>query len=101
MADYVYHVQMDVPTELEGDFHRIYDTQHIPNLLAVPGVHSCARYRLESGDTDGVAKYLAVYEWTLQSCPTPRLGKQPLTKGIGLLRFDPSPLTVPVSYSSE
>ena len=62
MADYVYLVQMDVPTALEDDFNRIYDTQHVPNILKAPGVHSCTRYRLKSSDVAGVARYAAVYE---------------------------------------
>ena len=61
MAGYLYMVQMDVPTNLEDDFNRIYDTQHIPSILTVPGVNSCTRFKLESGE-DGVAAYLALYE---------------------------------------
>ena len=65
MAGYIYLVQMDVPEELEDDFNRIYDTQHVPNILNAPGVSSCTRYRLESTDAAGVARYAAVYgiEW--------------------------------------
>ena len=55
MAGYIYLVQMDIPPELEEDFNRIYDTQHVPNILTVPGVSSCTRYRVESGDVEGVA----------------------------------------------
>ena len=62
MADYVYLVQMDIPMELEADFNRIYDTEHVPNIVKVPGVHSCTRYKLESTDVEGTAKYAAVYE---------------------------------------
>ena len=62
MADYIYLVQMDIPEELEADFNRIYDTQHIPNIVKAPGVHSCTRYKLESTDIEGVASYAAVYE---------------------------------------
>jgi hypothetical protein len=62
MADYVYLVQMDVPMELEDEFNRIYDTQHVPNILKAPGVHGCIRYRLESTDVEGVARYAALYE---------------------------------------
>ena len=62
MADYIYLVQMDVPEGLEDDFNRIYDTQHVPNILQAPGVHSCTRYKLESTDLKGVARYAAVYE---------------------------------------
>ena len=62
MSNYVYLVHMDIPAELENDFNRIYDTQHVPNILAVPGAHKCTRYQFESGDVDGVARYLAIYE---------------------------------------
>lgn len=62
MAGYIYLVQMDIPEELEADFNRIYDTQHIPNILNAPGVHSCTRYKLESADVAGVARYAALYE---------------------------------------
>ncbi len=48
MAGYIYLVQMDIPNELEEEFNRIYDTQHVPNITKVPGVHGCARYKLES-----------------------------------------------------
>jgi hypothetical protein len=62
MADYIYLVQMDIPAEMEDEFNRIYDTQHVPYILKAPGVHGCARYRLESTNKDGMARYAAVYE---------------------------------------
>ena len=62
MADYIYLVQMDIPDHLEADFNRIYDEEHVPNIVEVPGVHSCTRYKLESSDVEGVARYAAVYE---------------------------------------
>ncbi len=62
MADYIYLVQMDIPPELEDDFNRIYDTEHVPNLLKAPGVHGCSRYKLVSADVEGVARYAAIYE---------------------------------------
>jgi hypothetical protein len=69
MADYLYMVQMDVPDALEEDFNRVYDTQHVPNILKAPGVRSCTRYRLESSDVAGVARYAAVYEIDSQEIP--------------------------------
>jgi hypothetical protein len=62
MADYIYLVQMDIPAAMEAEFNRVYDTQHVPNILKAPGVHSCTRYRLVSADVDGVARYAALYE---------------------------------------
>jgi hypothetical protein len=62
MADYIYLVQMDIPAALEDEFNRIYDTEHVPNILQAPGVHGCTRYRLESTNAPGLARYAAVYD---------------------------------------
>lgn len=62
MADYILLIQMDIPAGLENDFNRLYESEHIPNLLQVDGVHSCARYRLEASSDDGMARYAAIYE---------------------------------------
>ncbi len=70
MSDYIYLVQMDIPKELEADFNRIYDTQHIPNILQVTGVRSCTRYKLEAADAASVARYAAIYEIASPEVPT-------------------------------
>ena len=62
MADYIYLVQMDIPAEMESEFNRIYDTEHVPNILKAPGVHGCSRYKLVSSEGEGVAKYAAIYQ---------------------------------------
>lgn len=59
---YIYVVQMDIPAELEAEFNRIYDTDHVPTILKVPGVRSCLRYRLERSTKEGMPRYLAIYE---------------------------------------
>ena len=61
MSDYVYVVQMDVPVELEDDFNRIYDTQHIPEILKVPGVLEVKRYVREKSSNPNMPKYTATY----------------------------------------
>ena len=61
MADYVYLVQMDIPAAMEDEFNRVYDTEHVPNILKAPGVKGCRRYRLESTNAEGMARYAAVY----------------------------------------
>lgn len=61
-APYVYMVQMDIPAEHEAEFNRIYDTEHVPALTKVRGVHACTRYVLEKTNKPGVARYLALYE---------------------------------------
>ena len=61
-APYIYMVQMDIPAAHEADFNRIYDTEHVPEILKVPGVRGCTRYVLEKTNKDGMARYLALYE---------------------------------------
>ena len=43
---YIYMVQMDIPAEHEAAFNRIYDTEHVPEILKVPGVRACSRTAL-------------------------------------------------------
>jgi len=62
VMSYVYVVQMDIPQHLEAEFNRIYDEDHVPTILKVPGVRSCARYRLEHSTVPSMPRYLAIYE---------------------------------------
>ena len=50
MADarYLLIVRMDIPPEREALFNEIYDREHIPNLLRVPGVLRATRARSEA-----------------------------------------------------
>jgi hypothetical protein len=59
---HIYVVQMDVPPALEAEFNRIYDEEHVPTILKVPGVKSCARYRLARSTVRNMPRYLAIYE---------------------------------------
>src|SRR4030095_14919000 len=70
MAGYIYLVQMDIPTELEDEFNRIYDTEHVPNIVKAPGVHGCIRYRLESTNAPGMAPYAAVVDHDSPAAPS-------------------------------
>lgn len=40
---YLFFVAMDVDADKEALFNEVYDTEHVPNLLKVPGVHAAAR----------------------------------------------------------
>jgi hypothetical protein len=51
-------IKTDVTPEMEQDFNRWYDEEHIPGLLKVPGIKS-ARRGINSGAGQ---KYIAVYE---------------------------------------
>jgi hypothetical protein len=59
---HLFMVQLDVPVEHEVEFNRVYDTEHFPMLIRVPGVRNGARYRLEHSTVSGLQRYLTIYE---------------------------------------
>jgi hypothetical protein len=72
-ARYEFIASMDVDPTKEALFNEVYDTEHIPNLLKVPGVLSVKRYTIEpltlsiGGEkkkivAEGEPRYSAVYE---------------------------------------
>ena len=71
-SKYIFVASMDVDPEKEAIFNEVYDTEHIPNLLKVPGVRSVARVVGEAfavsmgGQEKKVAhegpRYSAIYE---------------------------------------
>ena len=42
-SKYLFVASMDVDPDKEALFNEVYDTEHVPNLLKVPGVHAVAR----------------------------------------------------------
>ena len=60
---FLYIAQVSIPVEHEAEFNRLYDDEHIPSLLEVPGVNSAQRYKLEWGD-EGWINFGAVYHST-------------------------------------
>ena len=71
-APYLFIVSMDVAPEKEALFNEIYDREHVPNLLGVPGVLGATRARAEpfrvamAGEVRDVPlagpSYTAIYE---------------------------------------
>jgi hypothetical protein len=71
-SKYLFVASMDVDPDKEELFNEVYDTEHVPNLLKVPGVHAVARLESEpfalsiGGQEKHVARdgprYSAVYE---------------------------------------
>ena len=70
---YVFIASMDVAPEKEALFNEVYDSEHVPNLLKVPGVRSVTRLRTERASVniggerkpvtgDGAPTYTAIYE---------------------------------------
>ena len=72
-ARYLFIANMDVDPAKEELFNEVYDTEHVPFLLKVPGVLSAKRYKSEpltmfiAGKrqaivAEGEPRYSAVYE---------------------------------------
>lgn len=70
---YQFTASMDVAPDKEDLFNEVYDTEHVPSLLKVPGVISVTRFIREpltlsiggeqkTVDTESEPKYSAVYE---------------------------------------
>ena len=66
--DYLCLVRMDVDPDNEEVFNDLYDNEHIPVLLKVPGVLSATRYVVSNEGAPGflagpdTPKYLTLYE---------------------------------------
>jgi hypothetical protein len=45
---YVFIASMDVDADKEDIFNEVYDTEHIPNLMRVPGVRAVTRLKGQS-----------------------------------------------------
>ena len=54
----IFLVYVDIDAEHDKEFNDWYNTEHLPELLAVPGILSAARYKAIKGGP----KYLACYE---------------------------------------
>ena len=72
-ARYLFIASMDVDADKEAVFNEVYDREHIPNLLKVPGVLSAKRFTTEpltmtiGGEkktilAEGEPRYSAMYE---------------------------------------
>ena len=78
MADYILVVQLDVPEEHDAEFNRLYDGEHVPNLLSVPGVSGGQRYKLERGGED-MLQYFAMYQIDSPDLPESEAWKEKST----------------------
>lgn len=59
---YIYIAQLAIPASLEERFTELYDIEHVPALMTVPGVRSCSRFKLVWSDTPEMPEYLAIYD---------------------------------------
>ncbi len=72
-GNYLFIASMDVEPDKEDLFNEVYDREHVPNLLQVPGVISVTRLTMQpltlsiGGEqrrivAEGEAKHSAIYE---------------------------------------
>ncbi len=70
---YFFSASMDVTADREKLFHEVYDTEHVPLILTVPGVVSAARFEMapltmllggerKTMDPQGAPRFHAFYE---------------------------------------
>lgn len=89
-----------VSDAVEGDFNRWYADTHAREVLALPGVRSCTRYRLADaqvmpGDDAMGFRYLALYEvevddWEQFAAEQQRaFAEGRITVDVNLLSLDP------------
>ena len=80
---YVFWVMMDVEPHREALFNELYDTEHLPLLLKLPGCVNAVRYRTS---TAGEPRYLCVYEVESAQLPMSKLWNE--TSDIGRWKPD-------------
>lgn len=72
-GNYLFIAAMDVDPDKEALFNEVYDTEHIPLIITVPGVVSAQRMKLDTLrlsmggetktiDSQGAPRYAAIYE---------------------------------------
>ncbi len=94
-----------VSDEVDAEFNAWYDGVHAPEVLRIPGVRSCRRFRLASdqvvpADPATTRRYLALYEvdtddWaSLASEFHTRFGDGRITIRPDLMELDPMMLTL-------
>lgn len=70
---YLFSAAMDVTADREQLFHEVYDTEHVPLILTVPGVLAAARFETQplammlggerrTMDPQGAPRFHALYE---------------------------------------
>ena len=60
MAKHVFVVLTNPTADKEAEYNRWYDTVHLPDVCAIPGITSARRFKLNSAE--GAHRYLALYE---------------------------------------
>lgn len=88
--EHLYFLQQGVPAAIEERFNMLYDTDHVPLMLQVPGVHGCNRFRLEWSDSGDVPDYLALYDVDGPEIPKSATWKEQTNKGAWPVEMRPN-----------
>lgn len=80
-ARYFYMVTFEIDPADEALFNEIYDTEHIPNILTVPGVLGVVRFRDEAPSKEGWLMYSALYYLEQSELPSTDQWKAESNKG--------------------
>lgn len=65
----IYLLQQGIPPELDERFNSLYEGDHLPLMMQVPGIAACSRWRLVQSETGEVPAYLALYDIAEASLP--------------------------------
>ena len=90
---YVFWVMMDVERHREALFNDLYDNEHLPLLLKLPGSVNAVRYRTK---VDGEPRYLCAYEVENTTLPMSKLWND--TSDIGRWKPEVRPYTYNKRY---
>src|SRR5215831_1203930 len=90
---YVFWVMMDIERHREALFNELYDNEHLPLLLKLPGCVNVVRYRTE---TPGEPRYLCAYEVENTTLPMSKLWNE--TSDIGRWKPEVRPYTYNKHY---
>jgi len=80
-ARYFYMVTFEIDEADEALFNDIYETEHIPNILKVPGVLGVARFRDHTPNERGWLVYSAMYYLDRADLPDTEKWKTESDKG--------------------
>jgi len=80
-ARFFYMVTFEIDPADEPLFNEIYDTEHIPNILKVPGVLGVVRFRDHEANERGWLVYSALYYLTRAELPETAEWKTESDKG--------------------
>ena len=94
---YVFWVMMDIEPHREALFNELYDNEHLPLLLKLPGSVNAVRYRTS---TAGEPRYLCAYEVENTTCRCRSSGTTPRTSGAGSPKCGRTPTTSATSSAS-